>query len=75
MPILRCVGVPFLFISVILSCFGCTIYLVFGIATKVAMVSQNYSPYFSRGTSGQVVFKQAFSLHLALQIVIVMVIC
>ena len=38
-PILQCGAAPFQFISVVLSFFGCAVYLVSGKATKAAMVS------------------------------------
>ena len=36
-PIWRCVAALFLFIFVVLSSFGCVIFLVFGIESKAAM--------------------------------------
>ena len=72
-PILQCDVTPFLFISVVLSSFGCAIGLVFSIVTKAALASRNLLPNFSRSPSGQVLFKQMFSLNSILQIVMVMV--
>ena len=63
-------------IFVVLISFGCTICLISGVVTKSGYgFHKNHSPYFSRGTSGRVIFKQMFSLNSVSQNVMVMALC
>ena len=73
--ILRCGATPFQFIFLIFSSLAALFVLFPAERQKRLWLPQNHSPYFSRCTSGRVIFKEMFSVTLVLQIVVVMVLC